>query len=88
MTEAAARRIAACATRSTGLHVQRTGNPLLSRLLAWRQAPGVLGVLTNHSGTCGALLVTGADVAAAARLANVVANLGQVLRTRTLRLHS
>lgn len=76
--------IAACATRATWLHVQRTGNPLLARLLQWHDAPGVLGVLSTHSGTCGALLLAGADAAAAARLGEEVAALGPRIFTRTL----
>lgn len=49
--------IAHCARRSTELHVARTGNVLLTELL--QQAPllDVQGVISTHSGTCGALLL-------------------------------
>ena len=79
--------IARCATRSTALHVQRTGNTFLGRLLAWADAMDVLGLLGTHSGTCGGLLLPGdADDATLERLAAAVAHLGTTFHARTLRL--
>jgi uncharacterized protein involved in propanediol utilization len=79
--------IARCATRSTMLHVQRTDNAFLRRLLAQADAMDVLGLLSTHSGTCGGLLLPGdADDATLQRLTAAVAHLGTPFRTRTLRL--
>lgn len=79
--------IARCATRSVMLHVERTGNILLGRLLAQAAATDVLGLLGTHSGTCGGLLLPGdADDATLERLTAAVAHLGSTFRARTLRL--
>jgi L-threonine kinase len=79
--------IARCATRSTRLHVQRTDNAFLGRLLAQAEAMDVLGLLSTHSGTCGGFLLPGdADEAALERLTAAVAHLGTPFHTRTLRL--
>lgn len=48
--------IAACATRSSRLHVERTGNQLVARALEDAEDLGALGVIATHSGTCAAFL--------------------------------
>jgi L-threonine kinase len=79
--------IARCAVRSTELHVARTGNRFLHRLLVQAGTLDVLGLLTTHSGTCGGLLLPG-DAADAEldRVQAQVAHQGAVFRTRTLRV--
>ena len=77
--------IARCALRSTRLHVERTGNPFLRRLLALAGCLDVLGLVATHSGTCGGFLLSGhaaEDVLAGVEAA--VAHRGAVFRTRTL----
>jgi len=78
--------IARCATRSAALHVQRTNNAFLRRLLAQTGHCGVLGLVGAHSGTCGGLLLPGdADDDTLARLTARVAPLGTPFQVRTLR---
>jgi uncharacterized protein involved in propanediol utilization len=79
------RAIAQCASRSAELHVRRTGNPFLARLLALAENLDVLGVLAAHSGTCGGLLLPGdADEARVLRLQAALAPVGALLLTGTL----
>ncbi len=79
--------IACCAQAATEVHLTRTGNPFLARLLAQAAQPEVLGTVITHSGTCGGLLLPGsADPVTLARTQAHLAELGRVFRTRTLRL--
>jgi uncharacterized protein involved in propanediol utilization len=79
------RAIADCARRSTELHVRRTGNPFLARLLALTERTDVLGILTTHSGTCGGCLLPGdADEMRVRRLRGALAEVGSLFETRTL----
>ena len=79
------RAIADCARRSTELHVRRTGNPFLTRLLALADSTDMLGIITTHSGTCGGYLLPGdADEMHVRRLMGRLAAVGSVFETRTL----
>jgi len=78
--------IARCAWHAAELHVARTGNRLLRRLLAQVDGMDVLGVLPTHSGTCGGILLPGnVDAAKLDAVQAQVQHLGRVFRTRTLR---
>jgi L-threonine kinase len=78
--------IARCARRSAELHIARTGNAFLRRLLRQAARMDVLGVVTTHSGTCGGLLLPGdADTAYIERASARVRHLGRVFTTTTLK---
>lgn len=77
--------IAACAQRSTELHIERTGNRFLGRLAERAIAAGALGILTTHSGTCGGCLLPGdAPDRLLERVEAAVAGTGHLFRTKTL----
>ncbi len=79
--------IAGCAQRSTELHVMRTDNAFLRGLLEQARAPGVLGIVTTHSGTCGGFLLPGnATAEQVAGVEAAVGHFGALFRTRTLRM--
>ena len=79
------RAIADCAQRSTELHMRRTGNLFLARLLTLTQGTDVLGILTTHSGTYGGCLLPGdADEMLVRRLRAKLAAVGTLFETRTL----
>ncbi len=78
--------IARCAWHAAELHVARTGNRFLRRLLAQVDSMDVLGLLPTHSGTCGGILLPGnVDAAQLEAVQAQVEHLGHVFRTRTLR---
>jgi L-threonine kinase len=81
--------IAACATESARIHLERTGKRLLQEVLAGMEHFAPLGLVATHSGTCAGLLFSrDIDPAALDRLCqDVSAAFGrEVFATRTLRL--
>ncbi len=79
--------IAHCALQATELHLARTSNELLRRLLERAKRMDVLGLLNTHSGTCGGFLLPGdADDDDLGRVRARLAGLGAVFHTRTLRI--
>lgn len=79
--------IAKCAHRSTVRHIQRTGNVFLKKMVEKSKKLNVLGVLATHSGTCGGfLLPSSASDEVIDNIANEAAELGNVFRTRTLKM--
>ncbi|MEK8021087.1 MAG: hypothetical protein VSS75_029805 [Candidatus Parabeggiatoa sp.] len=79
--------IARCAQKSTELHVNRTGNAFLARILKKADEVDVLGILATHSGTCGGLLLSGnASDEELDRVETKVAEIGHVFRTKTLKI--
>ena len=78
--------IARCAHKSTELHVNRTDNPFLARVLKKAATMNVLGILATHSGTCGGFLLPGnATEEQLCAVEHEVADIGHVFRTKTLK---
>lgn len=81
------REIARCAQRSAELHVKRTGNHFLDKILKHFAKSDILGILATHSGTCAGLLVAGdAPEALISQLIAEAAKIGQVFHTKTLKI--
>lgn len=79
--------IARCARRSTELHVNRTQNHFLAKVLEKANEIDVLGVLATHSGTCGGFLVAGdASEEELQNIEDAVSDIGQIFRTKTLKM--
>jgi len=77
--------IARCAQQSTELHVNRTGNAFLAKLLKKANDVNVLGILTTHSGTYGGVLLPGnTSDEVLDRVEAEVTEIGHVFRTKTL----
>jgi uncharacterized protein involved in propanediol utilization len=78
--------IARCAQKSTELHVNRTGNKFLARVLEKASEMNVLGILATHSGTCGGFLLPGnASDEELYRVENKIAEIGHIFHTKTLK---
>ncbi|OAD23846.1 kinase [Candidatus Thiomargarita nelsonii] len=79
--------IAQCAQKSTELHVNRTGNAFLTRVLKKADEVDVLGILTTHSGTCAGFILSGNASNEELELVETkVAKIGHVFRTKTLKM--
>ncbi|WP_353570300.1 hypothetical protein [Candidatus Albibeggiatoa sp. nov. BB20] len=79
--------IARCAQRSTELHVSRTGNTFLAKVLEKAKQVNVLGILATHSGTCGGFLLAGdATEQELQHIETEIADIGRVFRTKTLKM--
>lgn len=81
------RAIARCAHRSTELHVERTGNSLLTQLLKYSTQLGALGIIATHSGTCGGILLPHyTSETTLMQVETEAAQFGRVFRTKTLQV--
>ena len=81
------REIARCAKRSAELHVKRTGNQFLDKMLKYATQLDVIGVLATHSGTCAGLLLAGdAPEVQISQLMTEAAKIGHVFHTKTLKI--
>jgi uncharacterized protein involved in propanediol utilization len=79
--------IAKCAHRSTVRHIKRTGNEFLAKMVEMSLEIDTLGVLATHSGTCGGfLLPSSASEELLESVSTEAAKLGDVFRTKTLRI--
>ncbi|OQW91216.1 MAG: hypothetical protein BWK78_05230 [Thiotrichaceae bacterium IS1] len=81
------REIAHCARQSAELHVKRTRNQFLDKILKYTAQLDIIGVLATHSGTCAGLLLAGdASEVQISQLVTEAAKIGQVFHTKTLKI--